>query len=414
MSHPAGPRRTVLVRIEDGLWAIWPGRIWPRAPTLGLLFADGGWMRARPGLGLAVPVVALLLGAWRGGWRPTEQLTYGYSLGWMCVLLAVALAGCGVAVWLWLGFVLGDLLIFDHPPLRFFGEPSLWDQLRFFLVPHLVSYLLLAALLVGGPLIALLARGSVAGLLSAAPSRVRAGFGAAAAMLAAGTHAALWTQAYPLLIRPLWTWGGLIRTPAADGIRPIQDHPLLLGLVAGVAAAVWAWASFAALEQISGRRYQPVARAQPRRPVGPAWPVASSLLRAAVTTLLLSGLIPALWHGLVAFAILFAAFLAQTLLLPRTTVAGWWTARLPSGIRLLAAATLAWLVAWQIGRTAYQTSFGVSFVTAQNFAPLLYATVAAIACMALLLPAVRDGTSAAARGGPADTAGGPGTAEGTP
>ena len=101
------PWRSAMVRTEDQLWAFLPGRIWPRAPTLGLMSADGGWLRARSGWGLAVPIVAFLLGFYRGGWRPVDQVTYGYSLTWICILLAVALAGCGVALWLWLGFVVG-------------------------------------------------------------------------------------------------------------------------------------------------------------------------------------------------------------------------------------------------------------------------------------------------------------------
>jgi hypothetical protein len=43
-------------------------------------------------------------------------------------------------------------------------------------------------------------------------------------------------------------------------------------------------------------------------------------------------------------------------------------------------------VAWQIGRTTYRTQSGFTQVTADTFAPLLYAAVAAVAVAALLLP----------------------------
>jgi hypothetical protein len=403
------PRRGPLVRAEDGLWASLPGRIWPRTPGLGLMLADGGWLRARPGLALVAPAFAFALGAFRGGWRPEDELTYGYSLLWLLVLLAVALAGCALAWWLWLGFVVGDLFVFDHPPIRLFarvlGEPSLWDQFRQFLLPHLVSYLLLAALMVSAPLIALVARGAVSGLLATVSSSTRTGFAAAAAAVAAGAHAGLWTQAYPLLIRPLWTWHDRLHSPDAAAIAPVQDNPVIVGVVAGAAAAAWTFVSAAGLRQIVGRRYQPVARTRAPGSVHPVSSVGWALLKAGLVTLLLGGIIPAWWHGVVTATVLFIAFVAQSLLLPRTAAARWWTARLPAVLRLPAAAAVAWLVAWQIGRTAYDARFGR--VTGQDFDPLLWAAVAAIACMALLLPAVRADTDAAGEtpSGPAPPAG---------
>jgi len=39
-----------VARAEDALWVSWPERIWPRTPTLGLLFSDGGWLRRWPQL----------------------------------------------------------------------------------------------------------------------------------------------------------------------------------------------------------------------------------------------------------------------------------------------------------------------------------------------------------------------------
>src|SRR6266511_2239859 len=52
--------------------------------------------------------------------------------------------------------------------------------------------------------------------------------------------------------------------------------------------------------------------------------------------------------------------------------------RLDAGIRMVLAAVLGWLVASLIGHTAYVVAFGTTIVTAQDFAPLLSASVAAI------------------------------------
>jgi hypothetical protein len=402
--------------MEDALWASLPGRIWPRSPGLGLILADGGWLRARPVLALAAPALAFLFGAFRGGGRPAHELTYGYSAIWLVLLVAVALAGCGLAVATWFGFVLGDLLVFGHPEVStgsFFDDPTLWDQIRQFLLPHLVSYLLLAVLLVGTPLVALIARGSVAGLLAAAPQRIRVGLAAAAAAVAAAVHAGLWTQAYPLLIRPIWTWRVRQNTPDAAGISPVQDNPLWFALVAGVAAAGFAVLSAAALRRITGHRYQPVARPPATPPVRPAWAVAGALAKAVLVTLLIGGLIPSWRHGAVTVAVLSAAFVAQRLLLPRTAAARWWTAKLPAVLRLAVAAAVAWLVAWQIGRTAYEVRFGSTGILTENFDPLLWAVVAATACMALLLPAASAGAAGASgTAAPTDGGGAPAAAPG--
>jgi hypothetical protein len=391
MADTGGPPRSALVRTEDALWASLPGRLWPRVPGLALLLADGGWLRARRGLGLVVPLLAFLLGLWRGAARPAAELTYGYSVVWLLVLLVVALIGSAVAAWLLLGFVLGDLFFFDHPATGFFfDQPSLWDSARQFLVPHLLSYVLLAVLLMGTPLVALLARGSVSGLLAQAPWRLRVGLAAAAAAVVAGLQAGLWTQAYPLLIRPLWTWHERLRAPDVAGIAPIQENPIWVGLVAGLAAAGWAVLSAAGLRRITGHRHQPVARPRTAGPRPSAWSVAGALVKAALVTLLLAGIVPVWWQGLLAAAVLFLAFLAQGLLLPLTPAARWWTARLPAVLRLAVAALVAWLVAWQIGRTAYDVTFGQTRITTQGFDPLLWAVVGAVAAMALLMPAVRD------------------------
>lgn len=399
----AVPSRGLLVQLEDALWASLPGRIWRRTPSLGLILADGGWLRAWPGVALAGPAVGFLLGAFRGGWRPEHEVTYGYSLLWLLVLLVVALSGCGVALWTWLGFILADLLVFDHPPVRpeqLFGDPSLTDQVRQFLLPHLVSYLLLGVLLLGTPLIALVARGSVIGLLSAAPGRVRIGFGATAAAVAAGLHAGLWTQAYPFLIRPVWTWRDRFSSVDPAGIQPIQENPLWLGFPAAAAAAGWAVLSFVALQRITGQRYQPIAR--PQADSHPVWSVAGTVLKAGLVTLLLGGIMPRWWHGLITFVVLLAAFLAQQQLLPRTPAARWWTATLPAALRLAIAVAVAWVIAWQISTTAYDERFGRTVITTDAFDPLLWAIVAGIAVVALLLPAVRGGQQVA----PAERPGG--------
>jgi hypothetical protein len=382
---------SAITAAEDRLWAHLPGWLWPRAPTLGLATTDGGWLRALPGAGLLLPLLGFGLGLYRGGGRPEGDLTYSYSFVWLAAMLVVSLAGIGIAVWVWSGFVLGDLLLFTH--VAPYTDLSAIQYVLRVLAPLLISYTLLAVLLIATAMVAAIARGAVTGLITGTTSaslQARALTGAAAAALLAGLNAGFWTQAFPLLIRPLWTWQPFLGTPQVAGIAPVQTHPWLLGLIAAVAAAAWGWLSVVQLEQrIVGRRLQPIAAPPPARSGAPATArvVVLSVVRAAVTTLLLAGLMDSYLQGGLTLLALTTAFVVQALVLPRTAAARWWTARMPAVLRLAIAAAAAWLVAWQIGRTAYATTYGLTRFTTNTFLPLLIASVAAIAVMALLLPA---------------------------
>jgi hypothetical protein len=381
-------RRSRLERAEDTVWAQVPGRAWGRSPVWGLLLSDGGWLRAWPRAGLAGPATAGALGLSLGALRPADAATYSSSLIWLLLLMIVCLAGCGVAFWGWGGFVLADLLFGQHPPAARFGEsllPVRW--LTGFVMPQAVAYLLLATLLVGVPFTALLVRGSVDGLLRSRPG----GGGVIAAVagaIAAAVQAAAWTQAFPLLVRPLWTWRRL--SPPASAIEPVQSNPMVFAAVAFAGAVAAAVAAAVGLERIRGRRLQPVASLEGssrQTERSAADHVRGALIRAAASTLLLAGLIDTYVRGAVAFAVLALAFVTQAVILPRTAVARWWTGRVPFGVRLLTALALAWLVAWQVGRQAVTTyAFGISFITASDFSPLLWASVAAMAVTAVILP----------------------------
>ncbi len=369
----------------DRLWVTLPERAWPRSPALGLLLADGGWTRAIPFAGLVGPAAAFTLGLARGGLRPGAETTYSHSLPWLIAFLVVALAGAAFGFWTWTGFVVGDLVIFDVPPSSRFGQEHVYDRLIHTFLPHLVSYVLLASLLIGTPLLALLARGSVRGLLSRSGTGTRETAGALAAGLVAAVQAGLWTQAFPLLVRPLWTWHRTGELPPAAEIVPVQQHMVLFAAVAFAAAAAWSVAAHACIARIAGRVPQPAAAA-PRagRPGGSLGHARAAILKALLLTLLLGGLVPGLVHGVAAFVALATAFWLQTAVLPQH--ARWWTERVPAAIRVAIAVAVSWTVAYVIGSSAYVDSSGSRRVVATDFGPLLFASVGAITVMALLLP----------------------------
>ncbi len=325
-------------RLADALWSRWPAWLWRRSPTAGLMAADGGWLRAIPGAGPGVPLAAALLGLCWGAIRPATQVTYSASTAIVLMMMGVALIGTGVAVWLWLGFVVGDLVFFPHPALVGPNvRPKPWDLVVQYLVPQMLSYLLLAVLLLAVPLTALVARGAIRGWLrprSRGGALLMAPMGAA---LGAGLQAAAWSQSFPLLIRPLWIWRG--RTPVADAIVPVQEHR-------------WSFA----------------------------------LARAGAATLLLAGLIETWIRAGVVFVALLAAFVFQAFFGAVTPFGRWWLARVPLGMRLLIAVAVAGGTAWLVGRRTVESASGISRIVAEDFGPMLTASVLAIVVVTLLLP----------------------------
>lgn len=381
-------------RLADVVWARWPAWLWSRSPTAGLMAADGGWLRAFPGAGAGVPLVAALAGLWWGAIRPANQVTYSSSTALMLAMMGVALLGCGVAVWLWLGFVVGDLVFFAHPALVSASErPRPWDLVVRFLVPQLLSYLLLAVLLLAVPLTALVARGTVRGLLRPRSPVAAVVAAPVAAALGAGIQAAAWSQSFPLLIRPLWIWRD--KSPVADAIVPVQEHRWWFGLVAAAVAGLVALIAPPAQRRVQGRRPLVVVAAGSGRraanTAGRGKAVAGSLARAAATTLLLAGLIETWVRAGVVFGVLLVAFVFQARFAALTPVGRWWLARVPLGLRLLIAVVVAGAAAWLVGRRTVESSLGFSRIVADDFGPMLAASVLAIVVVALLLPRPHDG-----------------------
>lgn len=394
---PAGEPPGGGVGWGDRLWVGWPTRLWDRSPTAGLILADGGWLRAVPGVGASAPMAAALTGLWWGGVRPANQVTYSSSTTIVLVMLGLALLGCGVAAWLWAGFVVGDLVFFDHAGLVSAGvRPNPWELLSRFLVPQLLSYLLLGVLLIGVPLTALVARGAVRGILRPRwPMRAGAA-AAAAAAVGAAVQAAAWSQSFPLLIRPLWVWRG--RPPDVQAIVPIQEHRWWFALVAGTVAGMVALVVPAAQRRIEGRRPFVTVGAprNERRPrTARRRDLSAALMRSIAATLLLAGLIESWLRAGIVLLLLTIAFVVQARYAASTPLGRWWLARVPLGLRLLTAVGVAGGSAWLVGRRAVVNSSGFSRIVAKDFGPLLSASVLAIALVALLLPraaATRAGT----------------------
>lgn len=363
-------------------WQLWQqiptatARIWPTgAAALG----DGAYLRRWPGLALAFPAVGLILGMVLGAAHPGP--IYSYSFAVTAAMAAAATMGAGVGLWILFGYVCTDLAFSDRSSLPGFGTYTA-ARLTQALVPLAMSYLVLGLLLVVIPL----AANGFAVQATVALRRAKAGL----AMLAScavyvGVAAALgyaWAAAMPFMIRSLWSFAG--QTPDTAAVQPIQGSVgALCAIVAAAAIARCLLTGFGTGFSAWPSPAWPSPARAGTPPAGGRRAVLRTLawvpLQALILTLLLGGLIGTVGQGAIIFALLcvvFAARLAIVPLIPRYPEA---VSRVPVLVRV----GLCALIGYWLGGAIVQPAVDNS---ESSFAPLLVATLGALAAAALLLP----------------------------
>jgi hypothetical protein len=341
----APPRDDVLARLGELIWVRLPARLGRRSLSVGVALADGSWLRAWPLAAVLAPVAALAVGVLVGLVRPDP--TYTGSVVILSVLAAVAGLGAGPGAWTWVGYVVTDLAV--HRPAGGLGRSGdVLEQLWQLYVPRLLTYVLLGLLLTTMPVAATGIRIQVIRVLrlSRGPIVVAS---AVVQGLALGVGVVLWAQATAFMIRPLWSFVGT--TPDIEAIAPLQEHAVLLGLIAGAVAAArtivaargteTARAAEAARAHDRGTRPRPTF--DPDRRPWPWW--VAGPVRAALVTLLLAGLVAGTGQAVAVFVALVVVGVVRDLALPR--VAGYVATvnRVPLLVRLAVAAGIAWVAA---------------------------------------------------------------------
>jgi hypothetical protein len=148
-----------------------------------------------------------------------------------------------------------------------------------------------------------------------------------------------WTQAAPVLLRPLYLWSS-IGDIERSAIMPVQLAGSVFAIVAGVAAAARAW--FARPEELLDERAVPVAAPRPPRPR--AISIARQLVAAALLTIALGGLVTTPLDAVTLFVALAGAAPLARITATRTPV-GLVLRQLPPLARAALAAGLAYGVA---------------------------------------------------------------------
>jgi hypothetical protein len=384
----------------DALWVGIPLRVRRLSAGLAAATVDGHYVAVRPLLGLLAPPLALVAGLLIGAVHPGFEDVYTEAL-WLLILVAV-LGGLSGALGLYftVGFALGDLMLGDHPNWRFVRL-----DLETFAGQYgslLISYALMGLLAVGVPIAAKSLAADFAPPPTA-PRGLRLLVAVGAYVFVTGVLAFSWVQTAPLLVRPVFIWAGFGGAPTVPAIAPMQESGGLIVLAAVLAAAariaVQAWLAGQALTAARGgtapagarliaiehrfRASDPVVPALSRLPLG-----ARLAGRAALLTLLLSGLYSAYWQAGVTFLVLLGAqVLASPLVQIRMGAVGRFINKVPRLVRLLVVLLPVYLIATPV----------MQFFLDRNetsFIPFLLVTIVAAVLMTLLSPTVDSSTPA--------------------
>lgn len=362
---------------------------------LGFCLADGHFLAAVPPVARWVPPALFALGVAAGA------LTLGYervftealwivllaaAVGFLATQLGAAFVG---------GLALGDFVVgqrvWDVSTFRGAGvlDDGLLAGLIRVRVPMLIGYALLAGLAVYLPRLARLLIADVPGVHNLPRP---AAFGVALALngLVIAVATRLWAESTAVLVRPLFTWQD--DSPSTPAVATLQARASWLVLVALLATAGrcallwWVYSDRGRIERVVAVE-EAVAPGAGHTPwLERAGPVPTAVGAAALTTLVLAGVVESLWVAAVLFAVFATLRLLREGLIP-PRLDGWrrTAARIPALIRL----AVALLVVDTVRRL---------FVDAndQTFTPLALSLALSVAVLYLLLP----GAPAEPRGAP--------------
>jgi hypothetical protein len=290
--------------VNSLLWVKLPLSVRRLSTGLPHVLLDGMFLNAWPPAGRLAPPLCLLIGLLTGWLQLGYRTVFSESLVLTMLMVGLGVFSAHLGFMLLLGFIVGDFFL-AHSMLDsgIYRREGFLEYVLRNRIPLLIQYGVLAFALTKIALTTKLLIGELKlGMLS-----LKAKFAIAFVLhaLLTGVLVYFWTQAVPLLIRPVFVWAGLIPTVAA--MRGLQDQELVV-----VAVAVLASMARMGLQGLTVFReplstkldalQQLLLNANPVRP----WTEQLSpwLLigwTAATTTLLLSGALQTIVEGVLLF-----------------------------------------------------------------------------------------------------------------
>lgn len=172
--------------------------------------------------------------------RLTITDVYTESLLFMGVALLIGLTAPGLGALLVLAHVVFEIVrVLFVPASPFAFGPSDPSGLLITIAGRLVGAYLLWLLVVEIPLVARAIPWAVMNGTRPAELATRRLIGIGAALVGGAFMVFVWTQGVPLLIRPVFTWGGY-GAPTYEAIAPVQEQGMVLVAIAAIAAAALA------------------------------------------------------------------------------------------------------------------------------------------------------------------------------
>jgi hypothetical protein len=342
---------------------------------------------SRP-LAAFLPLAVLLMSVLFGWLHPLANGEL-YS-GSLVLLILLALPGqfsAALGSWTLIGYVIGDFVLSGHSAsaAACYQCNGLVDELIRVREPMLLSYVLLFGLIAFVPFLATTLRRATVGRHPSG-DLAWAALGVAVQAVVQGALVFVWTNAYPPLIRPIFTWVG--SSPTIEVIAPVQTQGMVL-----VALGVFGGAGRALLETLVPRfspgaaaaiatRQLRVVRAMPARAPRVAFWL-SAPLGGAFLTLLTAGVIGSWLEAVLLFTVFTASFLLRRVVW-RVPVWADLMRRIPLVVRLAAGAVASYAIATLVLQISSEQT---------SFFPLVISTALSVLVIALLLPASPTATA---------------------
>jgi hypothetical protein len=338
---------------------------------------DGFYLAAWPKVAAFLPPASLLFGLLVGCFHFAPGDTFTFSLFIMALLFSIANFGAALGVWLLVGYCLGDFFYFHHLESYLLGNYSLKAIVIAALALGIV-YVLLAMLIVLLPVISL-------GLRRTTLRKIKAGSGAhlflavPLQMLVQAGLVFIWIQNVPTLIRPFYVWQNYY--PPVEAMQPLQiNGNYLVGwaaLLGAIRVVLEHFARRSSVLAVQAKELRNVLEGKAHRPVQlPDWLV--SVFKAALATLMLSGLILEWWEAFVLFSATALIFFARDMGQPKWEPWKRFVAHVPLVLRIAVAGFLSYQICLLIVNAMWSGT--------DTFRPLIVSVVVSLLVFVLIIP----------------------------
>jgi hypothetical protein len=376
--------------IKPALW----GRYVSRTMPMNIL--DGIQLTVWPKIAAFVPLVVLLIGLLFGWAQLGFESIYSESFVFLLIAIMIGFFSANLGLMFLVGFVFGEFfLALDWTSTLTWRHDTVWENILYFRIPLIMTYGLLAGLIVKVPVLIkhlLVQVRPPQGL----GSQVQLGFMMIGHALVTTFLVYFWMQVMPVLVRPVFTWSS--RNPPVEAIETFQVYGVWLIVAAIVSSAARLYLQHrttyhpycrSRLEQVEQQLQHTFASVNEVKPWAERFtPWGRTIALSALLTLLLSGLYASWLDALILGTFIFVLQAARMRLIP-VPLGKWpqWMERIPLLYRLV----FSFLIILFLTRTVLNHYFSSWGSTSQeSFTPVIVLTGLSMLIVFLLNPGTAE------------------------